>query len=150
VYRGRVTRIEVSRRIDSPISRVWPALADLGSHVTWMKDAESLVFTGDKESGAGATMEVATRVGPFRTNDVIEVTDWHEGRSITVAHRGLVRGVGLLSLDDQGTATRITWAEDLVFPWWLGGPITAWLARPVLVRIWRGNLDRFAASLSDP
>lgn len=132
------------------MTRVWPALADLGSHVTWMKDAESLVFTTEQTGGVGTVMEVATRVGPFRTKDVIEVTDWQEGRSIEVAHRGLVRGMGLLSVEEEGAGSRITWEENLTFPWWLGGPVTAWLANPILAKVWEGNLDRLARLVSGP
>ena len=143
-----MARIAVYRRIESPIAQVWPVLADLGSHVHWMKDAESLVFTSPIRRGVGTTMEVSTRVGPFRINDVIEVTGWDEGRSISVSHRGLISGEGELSLIDEGSATTVTWEEDLTFPWWLGGSITAWQAKPVLAMIWKGNLDRLAGLIN--
>ncbi len=149
MYRVPVPSIEVTHRIPRPRHEVWPALADLSSHVTWMQDAESLRFVGEHTTGVGTRMEVKTRVGPFRTLDSIEVTDWDEGSAIGVAHRGLVRGRGGLSLRSDGDETIVVWAEDLTFPWWLGGPIVGWLAKPMLARIWKGNLARFAASLSD-
>lgn len=142
--------IEVSRRIELPRSQVWPGLADLGSHVDWMWEARSLEFLGELTTGVGTRMEVETRVGPLRTLDVIEITEWVEGEAIGASHRGLVGGTGRLSLRDEGDATTVVWAEELHFPWWLGGSLTAWLARPVLARIWKANLDRFAASFSAP
>ena len=143
-------RIEVTHWIELPRSEVWPALADLGSHVQWMQDARSLRFLGEQTSGVGTRMEVETQVGPLRTLDVIEVTEWMEGEAVGAAHRGMVRGSGLLSLRDQEAGTLVVWAEELDFPWWLGGRLTAWLAKPFLARIWRANLARFAASLSGP
>lgn len=129
---------------------VWDALADLGSHSEWMRDAEEIVFTTDQTRGPGTVMEVETRVGPLRTLDVLEVTGWEEGTSIDVVHRGLVTGTGTLSVIPQGEGSNVDWDEDLTFPWWLGGPVTAWLARPVLAAIWRGNLRRLEESLSSP
>lgn len=125
-----------------PHSEVWEALADLASHDRWMKDAESIEFGSEQRSGVGTTMIVATRVGPLRTIDRMEVTGWTEGESIDVVHSGLVKGVGTLSAASVHGETVVTWVEDLSFPWWLGGPLTAWLARPVLAAIWRGNLER--------
>ncbi len=146
-----VARIEVAHRVKAPIEEVWPILAALETHVEWMKDADSLHFTGPERRGVGTRMEVGTRVGPFRTNDVLEVIGWDEGRSITVTHLGLVRGEGVLSLaSDEDGSTMVSWVEHLHFPWWLGGPVTAWLTRPILARIWRGNLDRFAARFNAP
>lgn len=127
---------------------VWAALADLGSHAQWMKDAQSVVFTGQVTSGVGTVMEVQTRVGPLRTLDVLEVTGWDDGKSIDVAHRGLVTGIGTLSAEPAATGTKVSWIEELSFPWWLGGPLTALLARPVLKAIWRGNLLRLEETLS--
>ena len=41
--------------------------------------------------------------------------------------------------------TRFVWRERLRFPWWLGGPLGAFVARPVLRRVWRRNLRNLAA-----
>lgn len=95
-------------------------------------------------------MAVETRVGPLRTLDVIEVTGWDEGHSIEVVHHGLVKGRGTLSATAQGEQTLLSWEEDLSFPWWLGGVIAAWIARPALTALWRGNLDRLEQSLTSP
>lgn len=107
-----------------------------------MADAESIGFRSREQSGVGAVMEVATRVGPLRTTDVIEVTGWIEGESIEVEHRGLVSGRGRFDLDAVAGGTRFTWTEHLTFPWWLGGPFTAFFATPILAWIWRRNLLR--------
>jgi len=137
-----MTRIAVTRTMQVPHERVWAAIADLGSHTEWMKDAEQIVFVHDQRRGKGARMEVVTVVGPFRTLDVMEVVGWDEGRSIEVAHRGLITGRGTLAAEPAREGSLVSWREELTFPWWLGGPITAWLARPVLAAIWRGNLQR--------
>ncbi len=150
MYRVPVPRIEVEHRVERPPIEVWPALADLAGHVDWMRDAESLRFSSGQTRGAGTRMEVETRVGPFRTLDVIEITDWVEGSAIGASHHGLVRGEGVFSLRPDGEGTIVLWEENLRFPWWLGGSITGWLARPILARMWKGNLARFADSLSDP
>jgi hypothetical protein len=144
-----VARIEVIRDIPIRQDVVWDALADLPSHASWMKDAESIEFRGGSQRGVGTVMEVKTRVGPLRTLDVLEVTGWNEGESIDVEHRGLVTGVGTLGVSPASGCTRVTWVEDLRFPWWLGGPITALFAKPVLAAIWRGNLARLEQSLTD-
>jgi uncharacterized protein YndB with AHSA1/START domain len=145
-----LTRIRVSRRIETPQPSVWSALSDLESHATWMRDAESIEFITEQRSGVGTGMRVKTVVGPLRTIDIMEVTGWVEGQSITVVHRGVVTGEGTLSARSDGTFTLVSWDEELRFPWWLGGAITAWLARPVLSAIWRGNLRRLEESLSSP
>lgn len=144
-----MTRIAVTREMNVPHDRVWEAISDLGSHDRWMKDARWIVFVGDQRRGSGTRMKVKTVVGPFRLLDDMEVTRWEEGRAIEVTHRGLVTGRGTLSATATATGTKVVWDEVLTFPWWLGGGVTAWLARPVLAAVWRGNLGRLERVLTD-
>jgi hypothetical protein len=136
--------------IPAPSDRVWAELADLGSHYQWMADAEEIRFTDQQRSGLGTRMLVPTRVGPFRTTDVMTVTEWEEGRAMSVEHVGAVSGRGRFALEETAMGTRLTWSEQLRFPWWLGGPLGAWVAGPVLKRIWKGNLSRLAARVIGP
>ncbi|HYZ98719.1 MAG TPA: SRPBCC family protein [Acidimicrobiales bacterium] len=146
-----MSRIRVQTVIDAPRAAVWGRLADITDHVNWMADARSLRFTGDRRSGVGTTFECETRVGPLRTTDAMEVTEWRPRRSLGVRHVGLVTGTGRFVLRRaRGGRTRVTWDERLRFPWWLGGPVTGLLAAPVLRRIWRGNLRRLAAITAPP
>lgn len=136
--------------IDAPLERVWAEAADLSSHAEWMADAESVMVEGDGPPGPGTRMRVATRVGPLRTTDLMEVTEWQEGRVIGVRHSGIVTGTGRFELTPMEGRTRFTWREDLTFPLWLGGRFTAFVARPVLAWVWRRNLEGLAARLDDP
>lgn len=145
-----MARIAVSRTMEAPTDRVWAAMADLGSHIEWMKDARSIVFIGEQRAGVGTRMQVETRFGPLRTLDIMEVTGWEEGKSIEVAHHGPVKGRGTLRAAPAGSRTVVSWEEELDFPWWLGDGLTAWLARPILAAVWRGNLRRLEESVTSP
>lgn len=136
-----MARVSVSIVIEAPVGRVWAAIADLSSHVEWMTDAERIDFETDTRSGVGTRMAVCTRIGPLRITDLIEVTEWVAGRSIGVSHQGLVRGPGRFDLAPVAGGTRFRWSETLSFPLPMGGPVTAWLAVPVLTSIWRRNLE---------
>jgi hypothetical protein len=136
-----VTTIRVSVAIDAPPAAVWAAVEPLERHVDWMADAVAITFTGDTTRGTGTTFDCVTRVGPFRTVDRMRVTQWEDGRTIGIEHAGVVRGEGSFDIADAGDGTsRFTWTERLRFPWWLGGPAGAFVAAPVLRRIWRANL----------
>lgn len=140
-------QIAVSRTVDAPVDVVWAALADLESHPTWMKDALHLEFTTHQNRGVGTVMNVKTRIGPFTTLDVLEITRWVEGESIDVTHRGVITGNGTLGVENRSGNTVVSWVEELVFPWCLGGGLTAWIARPVLAAVWRGNLRRLEETI---
>lgn len=137
---GPMVHIAQHIDIDAPLEAVWGAASDLAAHHRWMADAESVVFLSETRSGVGTVMQVRTVVGPFRTTDVMEVIEWDEGRAIGVRHEGLVTGTGRFTLSAMANGTRFSWTEDLSFPTWLGGPVTAILAKPVLGLIWRRNL----------
>ncbi len=135
--------ITASVTIPAPIDEVWAEVAAIERHPEWMKDARSLRFLTEHTRGQGTRIAVETRVGPLRTTDVMEFTEWKPPHTMAVVHRGLVGGSGRFSLEEApGGATAFRWREELEFPWWFGGPVGAWMARPILSRIWRSNLER--------
>ena len=92
----------------------------------------------------GTTMAVETAIGPLRTTDVIEVVAIDRPHSIRVHHRGLFSGSGEFRLEPIGDLkTKFTWHESIEFPWYLGGPVGAVAAKPILAAVWRANLRRF-------
>ncbi len=138
--------IRVGVTISAPPQAVWNVIEPIEHHVEWMHDARAISFVGATTRGVGTTFDCLTQVGPFRLNDRMTVTEWQPGRSMGIEHRGLVTGRGRFTLDaESGDRTRFTWSEQLNFPWWLGGPVGAAAARPVLERIWRRNLRTLAA-----
>lgn len=147
-------RLRVRTTIDAPPEQVWADLSDLSSHVEWMQDARSIEFVSERHSGVGTVFDCETRVGPLRLVDRMEVTSWRPRREIGVRHVGLVTGTGVFTLRPlrrrgrpwraAPERTRFTWTERLRFPWWMGGPLGALAARPVLRWVWRRNLRRLA------
>ena len=138
--------VVVSIEIQRTPSEVWADVRDIASHVTWMQDAVAIDFLGEEREGVGVRFRCRTRVGPFSLTDLMETTSWEEARQMGVRHVGLVVGTGEFTLRDlPGGRTEFRWQEDLSFPWFLGGAIGGFLARPVPRGIWRGNLRRLKA-----
>lgn len=142
-----MTSVTVAIELPQPVSEVWDAVSQLDRHAEWMSDAESIEFIDERRRGVGTGMNVRTKVGPLVTTDVIVIEEWVEGQTIGVVHQGIVTGAGRFQLEPTAQGTRFTWQEDIRFPWYLGGGLTAWFAQPVLTHIWKGNLNRFAATL---
>ena len=136
--------IRVSVLIEAPVQRVWDIVEPIERHVDWMADAVAIRFTGAQTRGVGTRFECDTKVGPITLVDEMTITSWEPGREMGVRHSGVVTGTGVFTLEPAGaTATRFTWAEDLVFPWWLGGPIGAFVGGKVVMRlIWKRNLRK--------
>jgi|TARA_B110000116_G_scaffold38285_1_gene30399 uncharacterized protein YndB with AHSA1/START domain len=145
-----VPRIKIEVRIRAPLQLVWEMVADIRTHTEWMVDAESITVTSDCSSGVGTTFDCVTKIGPFRTIDHMEITEWIEERVMGVAHRGLVSGSGRFTLQEAGPSdTNFSWEETLTFPWWIGGRLTSIGSTPVLKAIWRGNLRRLSRLVED-
>jgi uncharacterized protein YndB with AHSA1/START domain len=132
--------VRVSTFIRAPRTVVWRAVRDVGSHVRWMHDAEAIRVTSPRSTGVGTTFECATRMGPLRVSDTMEITEWRERRAMAIRHTGLIGGLGRFTLKLRPGGTLFTWEERLRFPWWLGGPLTGVAARPVLRSVWKRNL----------
>jgi uncharacterized membrane protein len=144
--------IDLSIHIAAPIDRVWAELADLASHPEWMDDAATVQFLTDQRVGVGTRLAAATRIGPLRAEDVMDVIEWEEERAIVVEHVGSVKGRGRFEIQPMPDGTEMTWQEELRFPWWMGGRLGEWVAGPILRRVWTRSLERLRArvELSDP
>ena len=141
-------RVRVSVLIDARPNEVWWAVEDIASHVDWMLDAREIRFTSARRAGVGTTFECITGVGPLRLNDRMEITEWVPGRTMGVAHVGLVSGTGRFTLRRARRGrTRFTWEERLELPWWLGGKVGAVVATPMLRAVWRRNLRNLKAKV---
>lgn len=141
---GQVT-IRVAVDLSAPPEVVWADLRRIDRHTEWMRDARRIRFTSPAHEGVGTSFDCDTKVGPFRLTDAMVVTRWDEARAMGIRHVGVVTGEGEFTLAPHASGTRFCWTERLRFPWWLGGPIGARLARPVLRRIWHRNLAALAA-----
>jgi len=136
-------KIRVGITINASPAATWRVVEPIEHHVDWMVDAESIRFNGGQTRGVGTAFDCITRVGPIRLNDRMTVTEWEAGKRMGIEHHGIVTGRGRFTLRrSRGGRTRFTWKEHLVFPWWIGGPVGAILAKPVLRAIWRRNLRR--------
>jgi hypothetical protein len=135
--------IVVSIEIAATPTQVWQVVEPLERHVDWMHDAVAIRFTGEQTRGVGTEFLCDTKVGPLRLVDRMAITEWEPGAVMGVRHSGLVTGSGRFTLTaiDLGRRTRFTWAEVLVFPWWMGGPVGAFVGGKIVLRaIWRRNL----------
>jgi uncharacterized protein YndB with AHSA1/START domain len=131
---------------------VWHAVERIETHTEWMADAESITFRTAAHAGVGAEFDCLTRVGPLHTTDRFAVTRWEPGVAMGIEHRGAVTGAGEFRLRPlaDGAGTEFCWEETLTFPWWLGSVVGERAARPVLGRIWEGNLRRLKATIEQP
>jgi uncharacterized protein YndB with AHSA1/START domain len=137
------TRLRVHTTFNASQETTWSAIEQIDSHVHWMADADSISFATTQRTGVGTTFDCRTRIGPVHFIDTMSITEWAPGASMGVEHRGIVRGAGVFTLRPLGKQrTGFSWEERLTFPWWLGGVVGEVVARPLLARIWRGNLAR--------
>ena len=138
--------VTVSTTIDASIEQVWSAVERIETHVEWMQDAVSIEFESEQRRGTGTAFASLTRIGPLSTTDHFVVTGWEPPVLMAIEHRGAVKGDAdfrLTALDASHTEFR--WEERLRFPWWLGGPVGEQFGRPVLRRVWNGNVGRLKA-----
>ena len=129
--------------IDASPERVWQIVEPVERHIDWMHDAVAIRFTSDQTRGVGTAFLCDTKVGPIRLTDKMEITQWVAGSAMGVKHVGIVTGNGVFTLAplNNATQTRFTWEEELIFPWYLGGPIGAFIGgKIVLKQIWKRNL----------
>lgn len=137
--------ITVETELDAPPAVVWSDVRNISTHAQWMHDAEAIWFTSEHTEGVGTSFECDTRVGPIRLTDVMEITEWIDEEAMGVRHSGIVTGEGMFSLTSlSGERTLFRWAEELSFPWYLGGPVGEPFGAIILKLIWKRNLQNLA------
>ncbi len=143
-----MSNIKVSIEIDATPEKVWQIVEPIERHVDWMHDAVAIRFTSDQTRGVGTAFLCDTKVGPIRLTDKMEITEWVPGKAMGVKHIGIVTGTGVFTLESlsNGMRTLFKWEEKLVFPWFLGGPLGAFVGGKIVLRqIWKRNLRGLAA-----
>ncbi len=134
-------RIQVSTVINASAAQLWEEVRHIDRHVQWMADAESITFGSAQTAGAGTTFDCVTKVGPIRLTDKMAITSWVDEQEMGVEHQGLVTGSGRFTLTPmRPDRTRFTWEEQLVFPWWMGGPVGGLFGGVIMRGIWNRNL----------
>ncbi|MFT7647157.1 MAG: tRNA A-37 threonylcarbamoyl transferase component Bud32/carbon monoxide dehydrogenase subunit G [Candidatus Poriferisodalaceae bacterium] len=141
-------RINIDIELPAPPTAVWEYVRDIGRHVEWMHDAARIDFTSDQREGAGTTFDCLTKIGPLRTTDRMEITEWVDAEVMGVRHSGMVTGEGRFTLTPANSdTTRFAWDEELHFPIWMGGKVGEVAAKPVLEFVWRRNLKGLRSRL---
>lgn len=139
-------KVKVAITIDAPPRVVWDEVGAIERHVDWMADAEEIRFTSSRRRGVGTTFDCATKVGPIRLVDRMEVTEWRAGRAMGVRHVGVVTGEGRFTLRRaRGGRTRFTWIERLTYPRWLGGRVGGVVGDQIMRLVWKRNLRTLKA-----
>ena len=136
--------IHIEQQYPVPVDRLWAELRQIDRHVNWMADAASITFQSEQREGLGTEFLCVTKVGPIKLTDVMTITSWENERAMGVRHSGIVTGEGTFTLTEQDQNSVLSWDENLSFPWWMGGKIGEFVAKPILTAIWRGNLRRLA------
>ena len=136
--------IHIEQQYPVPVDRLWAELRQIDRHVNWMADAASITFQSEQREGLGTEFLCVTKVGPIKLTDVMTITSWENERAMGVRHSGIVTGEGTFTLTAQDQNSVLSWDENLSFPWWMGGKIGEFMAKPILTAIWRGNLRRLA------
>jgi carbon monoxide dehydrogenase subunit G len=139
-----VGRIRVSIDINATTRQVWEIVEPVERHIDWMADAVAIRFQTEQTRGVGTSFFCDTKVGPIKLVDVMTITAWEPEKVMGVKHTGVVTGTGEFTLEPNGcTGTRFTWTESLDFPWWLGGPLGAFVGGQIVMKaIWRRNLRK--------
>ena len=133
--------IRITEEIEASPEVVWNAISDIQTHVNWMADASEIRITSEQTEGVGVTFDCDTKVGPLRTTDKMQITEWTPNQTLTISHKGLVEGKGSFILERNSDGkTLFVWEESLEFPLLLGGRITGFFAKPILKKIWKKNL----------
>ena len=108
--------IEISTHINVSPAILWEELRHIDRHVNWMHDAASITFLSSTTEGIGTKFNCLTKVGPFKTTDVMTITQWQENKTMGVEHVGLVKGTGTFHIEPHGEGSTTVSYTHLTLP----------------------------------
>jgi uncharacterized protein YndB with AHSA1/START domain len=134
-------RVERSIVLPTPPERAWSVVTDWERQAEWMRDADE-VRVVDRRDGVGTGLVVRTRLFnvPALT-ERMEVVVWEPPHRLVLAHRRVVRGLGVWRLLPDPTGTRFVWIEDVTLPVPVLGELAALVYRPFLRRVMAGSME---------
>ncbi len=144
-----IMKVSIRRSLPFPKSVVWKEISQIERHSLWMTDAERIEFLSTKKTGAEVEFDCLTKVGPITVKNRMKVTNWDEPNSISVIHKSIFKGEGILSLRHLSPEyCEIQWNEQVTFPPMFLGPLGERIAKPVLERIWKKDLEQLESLLT--
>lgn len=129
--------IQIARRPRA----VWPFLVDWERLSVWMQEASDFRVIGSQREGVGVEAEATVRIAGITTRDRIRVTQWQPPAVLEMAHMGWVQGTGYMELSPIEGGSDLFWRESLVPPWGRIGRMGMAMARPLMRRIFRRDLQ---------
>ena len=129
----------------------WATLTDWERQADWMPDVDSVRVLTPHREGVGVKIAAPARVLNVRLfTDYLTVTDWQPPELLVVEHRGIVRGLGVWSLDAVSGGTRLRWSEHLSLPLPIIGELALLAYRPLQRRLMRRAITELGRRLAGP
>jgi uncharacterized protein YndB with AHSA1/START domain len=133
--------IVTSAELPRPAETVWPYLVDWERLDRWMREARSFRVISEPREGVGVEAEATITIAGITTHDRVRVTRWEPPRILEIAHLGWVKGSGYMELSPLGGGCSLFWRERLVPPWGPVGLLGLTILRPIMRRIFQGDLE---------
>ncbi|WP_245566038.1 SRPBCC family protein [Thermocrispum municipale] len=140
-------RLSVEMPVAAPVPQVWAAVTDWPRQSQWILGTTVEVVEGDGRS-VGSRVHAYTGRRPIGFLDTMVITAWEPPHRVEVMHDGkLIRGPGVIEVQQAGNGSVLRWSEDLEQPFGAVGRF-GWRAVSPLVRAgFRRSLATLARSV---
>ena len=140
---GTPIDIQTSILIAASPDEVWKWLVDWERLHLWMLEASDFKVTSSHREGLGVTALATIRIAGIRTTDPVEVVAWEPPTKLMIAHKGWVKGSGLMICEPVATGpTRLDWLESLQPPLGIVGRLGLLTLRPRMRSIFQRDLAK--------
>ncbi|MEU8225337.1 SRPBCC family protein [Kribbella sp. NPDC048915] len=113
---ARSCHAEASVELPLTPEAAWDVVMDWNRQSRWMLFTRVWATENDG-TGVGGGVAARTSVGGIGFTDDMVITTWDPPRECTVKHLGtVVRGTGTFGIEPTATASRFSWAEDVLPP----------------------------------